>query len=284
MAETVCGACGAKADSPLCWPCAKELRHALVGNGDRPGLVWSLDRLAEAAYGEAKLGGTKQRRGTDTPLLINERTSNLLRDISKNIDRWFALATGRRERVPSRIAVHYLGSQVGHLMGLDFAPSMLKTVQGFNAEAIRIINRPPEVYCGPCQGTLESGEVCGFELRADEDARHVTCRRCGATHDVDAIRERLLARVDNEPQPSENIHRILGWVGRPVPRREFRAVIATVTPRMYLQPNGERNLRRLPESVALYAYGDVIAALENPAQDTDSGSHRRRRRPVRGVN
>jgi hypothetical protein len=281
--KSKCGVCGAKADSPLCWPCAKKLHHALVGHGDSPGLMWYIDRLGESAYGGAKLGCTKQRRGTETPLPINERPSALLRDITTNLNRWLGLVYGQFAPVPPKIAAHLLAGSVGRIMGLEVAPSMLQTVRGYNAAALRIINRPPEVYCGPCSGTLQSGEPCGYELRAEEDAQHVVCRRCGAVHDVAEIRADLLDRVYAEPQPADNLLRIIRWFGTDIRRADFYARIRTVNPRMYEHPDGRRNLRREPGSVALYGYGDILAALNDgdAVSPETSGTRRQRRRPRR---
>ena len=287
-----CGVCEGRASTGgvICWPCANRLRDGLIG-GDAgrawstSGLKWLIPRLEECAYGQSQLGGGGKRgKGDAYPMELNLRAADLLRDIDVALSGWVRdLEPGSTPMGRSRSAATYLGYQLDQVLALPHVPAIYKAVERFNAAGLKLINREPSVYCGPCSGTLETGEPCGYELSAEEDARAVECRRCGAVHDVDEIRARLLGRVDSEPQPAANIHRILGWVGRPVPRREFHAVVATLTPRMYLQSTGERNLRRLPDSVALYAYGDVVAALDNPAQDSDSGAHhRRRRRPVRG--
>ena len=285
--ETKCRCCFALNSSGgfLCWACVDRLGDAFLGRGDRPGLTWSIDRLAEAAYGEATLsgGGSKRGQGDEFPMVLNQKAADLLHRIGVQLGRWVIdLEPQAHPRGKAHSSAVFLGKSLSRVLSLEHCAAILKEVELFNRDALDLINRPPSRYCGPCQGNLESGEVCGFELRAAEDERSVACRRCGAVHDVKEIRDRLLSRIDEHPQSGVMLFDLFQWLGQAPARREFFAKLAMINPRMYLQANGERNLRRLPDSVALYSFGDVVAAINTPTQDSDSGeNHRRRRRPVR---
>jgi hypothetical protein len=170
-------------------------------------------------------------------------------------------------------------------MALDLAPEMIGKATSFGHDALRLINRPPDVYLGPCPATLDSGQTCGTELWAEDDqVQHAVCRRCNAVHDVDEIRQRLLDRVDAEPQPAATLLRILRWTGRDVRKSTFYEKLKTVPPRVYAHADGQRNLRRTADAVPLYAWGDVVAALDDGDEDYENApSHRRRVRPRRAA-
>lgn len=278
-----CGACSRPADSRLCWTCGKALRVALVGGVDgEPGLAWLFERVFESAYGGARLSG-KSRGSNDTPALsLDERAANLAREIRAAVDRWVAAAAADGARFKSTpLACTWLAHHIGHVMGLESAPTMLADAERFGAESLRIINRKPEVFAGPCRGELTDGTPCGYDLRAEEDQRFVTCRRCGTVADVEVIRGELLERAGREPQPADTLLRILRWDGRSIRKLEFAEALRSVTPRMYAHEDGRRNLRREPGSVPLFALDDVVAALAAGAAEETSGTRRTRRRPVR---
>ncbi len=279
-----CGSCGAHASEVLCWSCAKKLRHALIGNGDQPGLSWFIARLSEAAYGQARLQSGKERRSRGpAPMPLDVRSSDLLRDIAVSTARWVEAVSGSREFLLPTITCQFLAHNITRVMALDIAPTMLADTLRFNAAALRAINRPPDVYLGPCDAVLDSGDKCGFELRAESDARYVECGRCHALHDVEAIRERLLSRVDDEPQTVMNLLRLLRLLGYDVAQSSLYARMGKVNPRMYLHTDGRRNLRREPGAVALYAFSDALDAMNYGDDESPkhSGTHRSRRRPRR---
>jgi hypothetical protein len=284
-AESKCGTCGSATESVICWRCARDLRHLLVGDDSIPGADWFIVRLNESAYGQGKLGDRFQPREGGESISHNFTAAVLLRDGSANLRRWSEQAFGRRVDAAPEVICHILAHNIGRVMGLDSAPSMMGTLSGFNRKALQAINRPPSVYCGPCRATLHSGETCGYELRAEEDDQFVECRRCRAIHDVEAIRNDLMSRVYDEPQPAAALLRIMRWLGMDIRKAEFYSRISSVNPRMYAHADGRRNLRREPDSVALYAYRDVLAALNDgdAVSPEDNGTRRQRRRPRRNL-
>jgi len=245
-----------------------RLRDALVGRDDVPGLEWMLSRLEEAAYGLTKIGsaGDQTPGGSSGGLVLNEAAAGLLHEIDRAVAGWVLdLEPSSEPFGRARAGCLYLSYKLGELLNMEHVAAILKTVEAFNARALALINRPPSVYCGPCESLRDSGERCGTELWAeDTDTRWVECRRCGTTVDVEAIRARLLERVADEVQSADNWYSILRWLGRELPRKVYNAALVGVNPRMYLQPDGRRNQRNDAESVPLYAYGDVVAALDSP--------------------
>lgn len=279
---TKCGSCGATTtDTSLCWGCTKKLRHLLTGRDNEPGLDWLTRRLIESAYGQAKLRRGQRSSNGPAPMPLNTRASDLLRDITGSVLSWMAEAFPAVPPVNPVAGVQFLAENVHVLMMAENAPKMLAETEHYRRAVLAIINRPPDVYCGPCPAQLDDGSVCGFDLRANEDERFVECRRCHHLHDVENIRANLLDHIDDEPKPGADLLRILRWMGHDVKKSTFYSRLGRVAPRMYLHPDGQRNLKRENGSVPLYSYSDVVAVMVNPVADDDSSTHRRRRRPRR---
>lgn len=264
--STKCRACDARhsAGGFICWTCAVRLRDALVGRDDVPGLEWMIRRLEEAAYGQAgKVGGA---RGKDDvyPMELNQAAADLLHEIDRAVSGWVRDLEPESEPFGrARAGAIFMSYRLGDLLGLSHVASILKTVERFNAQVLKMVNRPPSVYCGPCESVLDSGDRCGTELWAeDSDTRWVECRRCGTHADVDEIRSRLLERVKDEVQSLKNWYVVLRWIGRTVQLKAFNEAMVGVQPRVWLQTDGRRNQRSGAGAIPLYSYGDVIDALD----------------------
>lgn len=278
-----CGACQAPTQSRLCWPCTKRLRVVLTGRENEPGLDWLIQRLIEAAYGQAKLRRGQRGSNGPAPMPLNTRASDLLREITGRVLSWVAEVYPTYGPVNPVAGVRLLARDFSALMEVESAPRILSEADRFRRAVLAVINRPPDVYCGPCPGELEDGTVCGFDLRAEEGESFVECRRCHKLHDVEGLRLRLLDHVDDEPKSGADLLRLIRWLGHDIKRSTFYSRLGRVSPRMYLHTDGQRNLRRLPGCVALYSYSDVLAAVvPNPvAEVAEDGIHRKRRRPRR---
>lgn len=267
--STKCRACDARHSNGgyICWTCAVRLRDALVGRDDVPGLEWMITRLEEASYGGSSFGdGCSGERGKNNtyPQTLNQAAADLLHEIDRAVAGWVRdLAPESEPFGKPRSGVLYLSYRLGDLLGLSHVASILKTVERYNAQVLKMVNRPPSVYCGPCESVLESGERCGTELWAeDTDTRWVECRRCGTHADVDEIRAKLLERVQDEVQTLKNWYVVLRWIGRDVQLKSFNAAMVGVQPRVWLQPDGRRNQKSGVGALPLYSYGDVVAALD----------------------
>lgn len=263
-----CRACDARhsAGGFICWTCAVRLRDALVGRDDVPGLEWMIGRLEEAAYGLTKIGsaGDQTPGGSSGGMVLNEAAADLLHDIDRSVAGWVRdLEPDSTPFGRARAGVLYLSYRLGDLLGMSHVASILKTAEKYNAQVLKMVNRPPSVYCGPCESVLDSGDRCGTELWAeDSDTRWVECRRCGTSADVEEIRARLLERVKDEVQSLKNWFVVLRWIGREIPLKAFNAAMVGVQPRVWLQPDGRRNQRSGEGSIPLFAYSDVIDALD----------------------
>ncbi|QYC55150.1 helix-turn-helix protein binding domain protein [Mycobacterium phage Boilgate] len=259
-----CKACQGRAELVVCWRCAKRLHRLLVGNGNEPGLDWYADRLAEQAYGQARMGRPQRKPGGPAPLPLNPAAADLLAEITRSLAAWAAEALGVSGRTNFSAAAYCaaLTRDPARLMAVECAPKMLVDAERFNRNANRLINRPPDKYCGPCPNVLDnSGQQCGMDLRAEPDERMVQCRRCRSVFDVEALRDRLLARVDDEPKTAADLLRLFRWLGVDVKRSTFYHRLNRVPPRMFLHRDGTRNDRHADGAKPLYAYSDVVAAI-----------------------
>ncbi|AII27248.1 hypothetical protein PBI_CHEETOBRO_78 [Mycobacterium phage Cheetobro] len=283
---TECRSCGGRAELVVCWKCAKRLRRLLVGQDDEPGLDWFAQRLAEQAYGQAKMGRPgRSASGGPAPLPLNQRAAELLAEVTRATASWAGEVFGVDGRAPFSPAAycHAIARDVAGLMAVDGAARMIADADRFNRQASRVINRPPDLYCGPCPNELDDGERCGMDLRAEADERMVQCRRCRAVFDVELLRERLLQHVDDEPKSAADLLRLFRWLGVNVPRSTFYYRVNRVPPRMFLHKDGTRNLRRQEGSTPLYAYSDVRAAIacDDDEDQADADRPRKRRRARR---
>lgn len=104
-----CQVCTAPTDSGLCGICQRELRDMLVGlavgqvlpNGTR-GQGW-LENLEDAALGRTRLGESA-RRSTErgSPMLHNERASDLYNDITDMLQRWVEIVNVNTETLATQ--------------------------------------------------------------------------------------------------------------------------------------------------------------------------------------
>ena len=72
----------------------------------------------------------------------------------------------------------------------EAAGEMVRQVTMAVRQAQRVIDRPAgRVYAGPCD--------CGLDLYARPGQPHVTCRGCGAVHEVASRQEWMRAQLDD---------------------------------------------------------------------------------------
>jgi hypothetical protein len=90
-----CQVCTAPTDSGLCRVCQGELKDMLIGlavgqelpNGQR-GAGW-IEYLEDAAHGKTRLGESARRSSEKgSPMLHNERASDLLNNVHDMLIRW----------------------------------------------------------------------------------------------------------------------------------------------------------------------------------------------------
>jgi hypothetical protein len=99
-----------------------------------------------------------------------------------------------------------------------------------------------------CSTATGPGVECDHDLYANPGRRYVTCRACGAEHDVDARRAVLLGAVADQLLTAVEASRALpGLLGRPVTAATVRGLAHRG--RLAQRPGG------------LYRVGDLIDAL-----------------------
>uniref|UniRef100_A0AAU8GS98 Helix-turn-helix DNA binding domain n=1 Tax=Mycobacterium phage Pharb TaxID=3136626 RepID=A0AAU8GS98_9VIRU len=269
MAE--CQNCKGTASMSLCWPCGKLLRAGLAE------LPWYLDRLAESAYGEAKVAreSAKVSTGEKLPgLPLNERASRLLLEARGTLTRWYlAVFAPFGEPVPSgEGCARKLAGEIGALMRADDAAGMLAEVRRLREACEVAIDLPPDLqYVGLCAALLppvdddtEPAE-CGARMYCRQGDVEVECRRCRSRWDVAELQAWMLSRVDETLRTQAEMWRLLKWIGRDVPRSTFYRLVAAEVPcRAYRLADGKLTDDPAPSAVAapVYAYSDVVAALD----------------------
>ncbi|QFG11492.1 hypothetical protein I5G87_gp68 [Mycobacterium phage Ekdilam] len=240
-----CLHCSAPVQSFLCWNCGKMLRRVLA---DVP---WLLRRLAESAYGEAKVarkGGPRVSTGERLPSLpLNSRAADLIRDAARLV-RWAEQVAGAGSEGPTTPdacegAARYLTSEVGRMMQHPYAPDALRWSLGWREDATKAVDLPPDTtYAGPCQATVTElapnpegrshvpvlTRTCGAALYVDAEALVADCHRCGAAWRVEDLQREALARVDDRPRTAADMWRLFKFLGREVPRSSFYQLMATV--------------------------------------------------------
>lgn len=123
----------------------------------------------------------------------------------------------------------------------------------------RVIDRPPELrYCGPCGADTEDDDghplECEGELYAWPTADTVTCRDCGAEHDVGVRHAWLLDQVQDQLVTAAEASRALpGLLGRTVTASTVRGLAHRGTLTRHPPLPGTTS--------TLYRLGDVVDAL-----------------------
>ena len=111
---TECSVCGGRATLFLCSPCQGELKGMLVGLGDHTVLTnmitgdtavgpsW-IEILEDAALGRTRLGESARRSSErGSPMLHNERASELLDNVHSMLLRWVEAVNVNAETLEAR--------------------------------------------------------------------------------------------------------------------------------------------------------------------------------------
>lgn len=137
------------------------------------------------------------------------------------------------------------------IAGHDAANKLHADITRHIRAADRAIDRPPDrVFCGPCNTPNDDGYPCQADLYAKPNADTVTCRDCGAQHDVEARRDWLLQAAHDCTGTSTEVANFVTWLGV----RCTTAMIRNYVDRGRLMPHGT-NYRGHP----LYLVGSVHA-------------------------
>jgi hypothetical protein len=301
--SNTCANCTAPADLTICWTCAKTLRRHLVGDSDDLGLVWYITRLRESAYGESRIGRVKQRVGGqgETPAPpFNWNAAKVLRKIERNLADWLGASTVAPSfigplqpgiwragaSISIRAIIDELARNIATLMARPDAGDIMHTLDRLRADAEKAIDLPPDLqYVGPCPTVHTDGakadQQCSVGLYVEREDDIIRCPRCKTIHDVTDLRQAALDRVDDEPKSASEMLRLLKWLERPIPAKStFYKLVGRIPPRMYLHRDGKLNHLDAAGATPLYAYSEVVSALD--AFD-EAASDRRGKRQKRKV-
>lgn len=271
--QTSCRVCGrATNDAYVCRRCASELGDLLIGSREvdgQPGIIWYAERLRESAYGQTRMERNLGVRGSDVgyALLGNHRAVELLGRIDGSLARWEATVEALRASHGHEMGWVHMGSSTrdserlegrrarfiaAHVVLLRHHCSAVDLLHaemlGFAREAWRIINRPNDTCCGPCP-------MCATLLYAEENSTTVQCPNCHILHDVELLRDRLKAQVqDMLFTRAELVNLMETRLNDRIPQSTFTKLLRDGR----LQP-------RKMEQEPLYTYNDVVAArLKEP--------------------
>jgi hypothetical protein len=236
---TQCDNCQAETEAPICWPCAKLLRRQLVE------LPWYLSRLAESAYGGAKLSrrGPKVSRGESLPgLPLNGLAADLLRETAGKLHGWH----GGESIMPPAMVALMLAREPGALQARDDAAEMLRELVRLRGEAEAVVDLPPDsMFVGPCGS-------CGAGLYAEAGAAVVDCDGCRLRWDVEQLRGYATELAYSTTGTAADMWRIAKWLGRKVSRATFYRLVAQLDCSASVGNDG----------TSLYRWADVQAALD----------------------
>lgn len=291
-----CGVCGAQCTAYLCGGCGREMRELLVGTGVErmvanrvePGLVWYANRLTEQKHRQARLGVVSGPRtaGDGFDLLADWRATVMLGRIDSGLWKWADTVRPlvRRGSLPS------LGATQGHENGsagtttpggfmvtstgrqarflaehvhkirlrCPDAAAMHADLLNLTRDAWSVINRPADMFCGPCPtpSLSERGGLCATMLYTVQGEGTVQCQKCRATHDVDALRDNMRKVVSDMLFTGPEIRRLMETrLADPVGKTSFHRMV-----------NDGRLIARgyNADGDGLYTYADVCEARRKP--------------------
>lgn len=225
MSATPCGRCGRPVpDAFVCASCSFKVDEALSSIGAYQGLAWDLtatltrqDRIGDRNSGS---------RSAEKPLPFKENASDASQRLLTVLRYWanrIVQETGA-DPAPANLAplAVWLRPRVGWLRHHQDGAKAFGAILDAVHEARRVIDRPPDLmYAGPCGAALEDGE-CVENLYAFPGAAYVTCRGCDTSWDVHERRTWLLTGLDDYLANSQQMARLMGYLGVTVPDSTIR--------------------------------------------------------------
>lgn len=249
-------------DASFCTTCATGLladltkAQWLTGSvTPRGGVVPAMSELDVTVTRQARIMATVGSRSTETPLPWHEKASTSGRHLHAVLVSWALLVVEEREvQAPTDATVAQWLS--GHVEWLRHHPAGVEALREIHAAvdgALRVIDRPVEQrWLGLCEHPTDAGP-CPYSVLAEPGEHYVTCRACGAVHDTEARRDRMLAAVDDQLSHASLIASALsGLLGQDVKPDLLRKWAE----RGRLIAHGVDSARR-----PLYRVGDVLDLL-----------------------
>lgn len=248
-----CGCGQPCGDAQLCKACRARLRDDLGDVADLAAdLVVVLTRRTRVG---AKVGA----RSAETPVPFDPRATPAATELRVTM-RKVAAAAGMVDAAGSSAVTcaDWLRSNMRHVIQLEVAWWIAEAVAYQLDQVRRVCDRPADlIYIGRCggrQGTESDG--CEQDLYARPGAPYVTCRVCGARHDVTTRQEWLLRVLEDHLATATEIARGVSRLGEPVKAERIRKWAE----RGRVEKRGERP-RGDGRPDPLYRVGDVLDLL-----------------------
>lgn len=186
----------------LCHACTGRLRSSLRA------IRALLEELETTAARLSRQGEAVGGRSSEKPLPINLHAADQRTEIVAILHGWarclWEESGSPEEHAPAEPVGEWLAARVDAIRLREWAPDAFSEIEGHAATGWTAVDLPPETVClGHC--------TCGQPLRAPVGKTTVRCpdQECGATHDVQERRDRMLAASDDMELPAATIARAL---------------------------------------------------------------------------
>lgn len=207
--------------------------------------------------------GNGGRRSTETPVPWDDRASRERAALLGFAWRTVLRIWDKHERLPA--GQHgglagigrWLHQRINRLLDHHDIGEIANDLHRHTKRASRLIDRPaPGVFAGICSATTPTGP-CPTWLYATQGRAVVTCRVCGAHHDVKTRRATLREHAEHILATAAEIARAVVWLGDNVKPDRIRQWAS----RGRLARHGTDDTGK-----PLYRIGDVLQLLEDDAQ------------------
>lgn len=219
-----------------------------------------LDELDVTICGTDKVGGASigiVSRSSDTPLVFNEKASDLKRDLCNAVQSWARVFAEDNQHLIFDVATiedaaRWMAGFPNLLASHVAAVEMHADFEALIYRARRAIDRPAQrVYLGECGGPTGNGP-CGSALYGIEGKSGARCHDCGTDWLVEARRRTMLGSLEDRLAHSGTLAAIVKANGVP---------LASSTIRNYARAGKVTAVARDLKGRPLYRVGDVLDVL-----------------------
>lgn len=251
MSEHMCDCGRPSKDATICVACGYKLDAALAEITDYRGLAWDLD-IAVSRSTEPKMTATEiaeEKRAPGVlapmPLPYNPHASEVAAQLKTVLVGWALVIVEETGADHPKDSIAGLAAWIRPRAGwLRHHPAGQEALHGI-CDAVdaarRVCDRRPErLYAGVC--------ACGTHLYARVGRPVITCRECGAEYAVEARRRDLLSALDDHLANSQQLARLVGYLGLSIPDSTIR----------WWAGKGRIAAHGNKEGCPLYRLGDVV--------------------------
>lgn len=256
---TICDAPGCNRPSDgwfVCANCGIEASNALLDLAD-----WMLDDLQLVVTRQTRytLGAGKSRAASTTPLMFNDRASDVAGGVAMFLDTTARMigedngwpldytdgpsAARWLEHRMSAIRLHVDGGQT------------VEQIRAWHFQIGRVIDRPvPRQFLGDCGSTAIADVACPGSVYGREGKPVARCDTCGAEYEAEKLRTKLLGELDGRLVSAAEAARLSTYLGLPLDREQVRKRINQWAKR-------GRIMRHESDGETLFRFGEIHARL-----------------------